>query len=507
MKLGYKKGFLAFAALIVMSVTTESCRRQLDINTNPNSATQVTPELLLPTAEVEIATALGVDVHTNGNFWAQYWTQNPSSSQYKDIEQYQPSGSDYDREWSQFYSALEDLKKMGEAATTAQKPQYVAISKLLTAYTFQIVTDAWGDVPYREALAGELQSGQILSPHFDPQALIYDSLISTVNQGLALINTSPTAPGRPGTDDLIFGGNMTNWRKFGNTLKLKLYMRLSEVEPAKAQAGIAALVNGTTPFLDSNLNAQVNFVSTSGNRNPLSTEIQALGFTPNQVASRTSIDSLQANDDPRLAVFYEPAFDGICNEKGFIGLRQGNYNAPAGTLVSLPGPTTGGNSDVSCTVSAVAARRAPVRLLMGYESLFLQAEAVARGWASPGRTAESLFNSAVRGNFVHLGLTAADANTYLASSYWGRYPTAGGVQQQVRHIITQKWFSMTGIQGFEAWTEWRRTGYPDFFEISVTSLIGNRYPVRFLYPSTELTRNSNFPGQKQVYDRVYWDVR
>lgn len=495
-----------YSGLILSAIgLSTGCRKYLDVNSNPNIATTTNPELLLPSAQVQIAVAMGVDLHTNGNFWSQYWTQSPSASQYKDLDQYQPTGNDYDREWAQFYSgALMDLKKLQQIAIQQQKPQYVAIAKLMTAYTFQVITDVWGDVPFTDALKGEISSGVVLSPKYDRQAMIYDSLLAMTDEGLALINTADTK--KPTTDDLIFGGNMTTWRKFGNTLKLKLYMRLSEVNPAKAKAGIEALVNGNNLFLGAAENAQVNFYSTSGNRNPLAGEITALNYTQNQVASATAIENLMANDDPRIDVFYEPAFDGICNDLGYIGLKQGDYNASASLRISAPGPITGGNADVSCTVSAVAARRAPVRLLMGYESLFLQAEAAARGYTTSGAPADSLFRSAVRANFVYLGLTAAAANTYMAGSTWGSYPTSGSVADQVKQIITQKWFSMTGIQGLEAWTEQRRTGYPNFFKPSVNSFLGNDFPVRFPYPNTELTRNSNFPGQKRVTEKVYWDV-
>jgi hypothetical protein len=500
----YFKIILCSGLMVAMGVMT-GCRKYLDVNNNPNITTTTNPELLLPSAQVGIAVAMGVDLQTNGNFWSQYWTQSPAASQYKGLDQYQPSGSDYDREWAQFYSgALMDLKKLQEIANEQKKPQYVAIAKLLMAYSFQVITDVWGDVPFNDALKGEISSGVVLNPQYDRQAQIYDSLIAMTDEALALINTADTK--KPTTDDLVFGGNMTSWRKFGNTLKLKLYMRLSEVNPAKAQAGIAALMNGGAVFMDGTDNAQVNFYATSGNRNPLAGEITALNYVQNQVASATAIDSLKRNNDPRIEVFYESAFDAICNDLGFIGLKQGNYNASASLRISAPGAITGGNADINCTQSTVAARRAPVRFLMGYESLFLQAEAVARNYGTAGETAESLFKRAIKANFSYLGLTDAEANAYIAGSSWGQYPVSGSLAAQVKQIITQKWFSMTGIQGIEAWTEQRRTGYPDFLKPSVNSFLGNDFPARFPYPNTELTRNAKFPGQKRITEKVYWDV-
>jgi len=493
---------VAFTGMLAALTLSSGCRKQLDVNTNPNIATEVTPDLLLPSAEVNLGVAMGVDIHTTGSFWAEYWTQSPTASQYKDLEQYQPTGNDFDREWAQFYSGtLMDLKKMIQSAESTARPQYIAIGKLLMAYSFQVITDGWGDIPYTQALKGELTDGQILNPQYDPQSLVYDSLIAMTDQALALINPADTR--KPATDDVIFGGNMTSWRHFGNTLKLKLYMRLSEVAPDKARTGLTATLAGGG-FLTATENAMVTFVATAGNRNPLSGEITALNYTQNQVASATAIDSLNRNNDPRVAFFYDIAVDAICNPAGYIGLRQGDYNQSPSLLLSAPGAITGANANLNCNSAAVvASRRAPVRFLMGYESLFLQAEAMVRTGASG---ADSMFRAAIRANFTHVGSTAAAANGYIASSYWGRYPTGGSAADQIRHIVTQKWFAMTGIQGFEAWTEFRRTGYPSFLVPSVNSFLGNNFPKRFPYPNTELTRNSNFPGQKPLTDRVYWDI-
>ena len=89
---------------------------------------------------------------------------------------------------------------------------------------------------------------------------------------------------------------------------------------------------------------------------------------------------------------------------------------------------------------------------------------------------------------------------------WGLYPTGGSETDKIRHIVTQKWFSMCGNQGFEAWTEQRRTGYPDFLIQSVNSLIGSKRPARFVYPTEEINLNANFPGLKSVDQKVWWDV-
>jgi hypothetical protein len=206
---------------------------------------------------------------------------------------------------------------------------------------------------------------------------------------------------------------------------------------------------------------------------------------------------MNSNVDPRRNVVYNATAN-------VIGAQQGQTVAAPGVTYSFPGPTTGANASVIGSAAGAATAAAPVRLLTAYESYFLQAEAAARGWA-PG-IADSLFKDGIRVSFSYLGLTTAQANTYLTNAYWANYPSAGSLTQKLRHINTQKWFSMNGLQGFEGWTEWRRTGYPDFLKPSIGNATSNVFPARFLYPDNEFSRNANFPGQKDVTDKVWWDL-
>lgn len=491
-----KRLLVAAAGLILLSVG--GCKKQLDINENPNVAQDVTPALLLPTAQLEIGSALGVDMNNNGSIWVQYWTQNASASQYRTLERYQPTASTYDRVWSLFYSgALPDLKRMNQLATASNLRQYQAISNLLTAYSFQLLTDAWGDVPFTEALKGLTEEGAVLNPRFDRQEAIYDSVIQITQVGLALVDEED--PNHPGSDDLIYQGNMANWRKFGNTLLLKMYLRLSERSPAKAQAGIAALYNSGAEFIGSEDgdDAQISYSTGSGSSNPLAVEARRLG--QNQIASATSADSMNSNNDPRRAVFYNAATP----TTAIRGLRQGETTAQSGVTYNIPNSNTGANAAAVGSEGGLAASSAPVKFISSYESLFLQAEVVARGWATGD--AADLFSRGISANFASYGLEEFDED-YQDEAYWAQYPTGGSVSAQIRHIITQKWFSMNGNQGFEAWTEWRRTGYPEFLVVSAGSLIGNQFPARFFYPDAEFSRNANFPGQPRITDRVWWDV-
>jgi hypothetical protein len=490
---------MKYTKYIVFTLVTSSvlllggCKKFLDINDNPNIVKDPGVENVLPSAQVEIAHVLGNLFQVNGSFWAQYWTQSPLANQYKQYDQYQPTTDNYNRPWGTFYDgALSDLKYIYNTANEKSNKNYMAISKLLMAYTFQVITDAWGDVPYSEALKGLDGDGGIVSPKFDAQASIYDSLVVLVNEGISLIDVN--SPVHPGADDLMYGGDMEKWLKFANTLKLKIGLRLSEVNAGKAE-NIIRSIDSNAVFIEMGDDALITYTTAGGSQNPLYSEMVGLNRTQNLYASSTCVDSMNANFDPRVFVFYKPLGNGTV-----VGNKQGDFNSSTAAT---------GKSIVSANVAGEASNdasaTAPVRFLSASESYLLQAEAVARGWWNGDD--EGLFKSGIEASFDAYGITdPTEIAYYNDSTYWGVYPTAGSMPDRVRHIVTQKWFSMCGNQGFEAWTEQRRTGYPDFLVQSVNSLIGAKKPARFVYPTNEINLNANFPGLKSVDQRVWWDI-
>ncbi|RYE26137.1 MAG: SusD/RagB family nutrient-binding outer membrane lipoprotein [Sphingobacteriales bacterium] len=412
-----KKLCLTIASIALIG-SQYSCKKTLDVNKNPNDPAEVTIVELLPSAELTLAHQYGNYFQIVGGVWGQYWT------------------------------------------------------KILQGFTYQLLTDNFGDIPFSEALKG--QSG-ITSPKYDKQQDVYAGIIALVKEGRDLIDENAMGPS---TDDLILQGDMATWGQFANTLLLRMYLRMAYVNPGAANQGIAELNTNTYGYLASTV--QMNYANTAGNYNPLYSEIVGLSFTTNLVASATAVDQMLTKEDPRLEAFYT----------GTIALEQGYYSTPTPTTYSKPSSTVGG--DPADPSSALA----PVKLISSYESLFLQAEAAART-GSGG--ADVLYGSAIQASMDEYG---ADPTDYVVTPY----PTGGSIEDQVKAIITEKWFAMDGNQNIEAWTEWRRTGYPDFFTISRNSRIGNVFPVRLPYPESEVTRNLKFPGQKAVTDKVWWDV-
>lgn len=482
MKAKYRnKVFAAITGIALISGT--GCKKFLDVNENPNSPQTVTDNLVLPSSQAAIGMIIGNNLQIFGSFYAQYWTQGTTNSQYKTVDQYISNSSASDRVWGIMYNnALADIKVLEQS----KNAQYVAIAWLQKAYLYQVITDAFGDVPLKDAVKGN----DNLSPKYDTQKEVYDSIFVWAKRGIALAGTSTSYPG---TEDLIFGGGsagMANWKRFGNTLLLKAYLRLSEVDSATAKAGIQALYTTNPTFLTTD--ARIAYQNVGGNYNPLYAEGVGLSRTQNLVASSTAVNAFTANNDPRLKVFY------TVNAAGnVIGIPQGSFATQPTVAPTFPAPITGGR--FSTAAGAVAAT-APVKLFSVAESNFLQAEAAARRWTTGD--AITLFRAGIRSSFTAYSVTGDSA--YLASAPDAQFPA--DVAGRVKAIITQKYFAMCGTQGFEAWTEYRRTGYPTFLVVSQATQLGNtEKPARLVYPDTEITRNANFPGLKLITDKVWWD--
>ncbi len=501
MKKNIKTGIVLLA---LSTLTMTSCQKFLDVNTNPNVAQSATLKTLLPAAQLYVGTAVGVEMQVYGSFWAQYWTQNPGASQFHFLDQYAPGQDQFSTSWTNLYTAEENFYQLYKLADSQKSKQYMAIALLMQAYTFQVITDAWGDVPFKKALKAQYSDGNIVNPKYDSQLVVYNGILAYIDSANKLL--SATDPVTPGSDDLIYGGVMNQWKKFSNTLKLKVYLRMSKVNPAAAQAGIAALYATSPAFIDAGDDAFIGYGYNSANKNPLYADEVGLGSVQNLIGSKTCIDSMNSNNDPRLNVFYEMA----SATSTFVGITQGNYQAtpPYGTY-SIPSTYVAGDAQ------AGGSTKAPVNLMTSYESLFLQAEASARGYANPGMDS-SLFYKAITANFNYYStqLTTATGtptstllSTYLTGGgYWTTYPSTGTLIQKLRFIGTQKWFAMCGNQGFESWSECRRTGYPDFLIYSKSSIIGNSFPKRFLYPTSESTTNSSYPGLAPLTSKVWWDL-
>jgi len=502
------KNKLMLTAAVGLALGASSCRKFMNVNTNPNISQTATMATLLPAGQLWVGSALGVDLQVNGSIWSQYWTQTSTASQYIAFEQYAPGQDAFSTPWTDLYRGAENFYQLQKLADSLHSKQYKAISLIMQAYTFQLLTDAWGDVPFTQALKGDVTDGHMVNPKFDSQIVVYRGVLAYIDSAKKLLNNGDAV--KPGSDDLIYNGDMNKWRRFANTLKLRALLRMSAVNPTGVQAMVDSFYATSPDFLTGTIagdDAQIKYGWNTQNKSPLYAEASSttLASVQNLAGSSTCIDSMNANGDPRAYVFYKYLSNGAV-----AGLTQGSYyqSSAAGTF-SLPSKYVAGDAQDD------SSGYAPVNFLTVSESYFLQAEVVARGWqaASSGYADDSLYYKGIGANFAmynnqlaFIWGPKADTDYINGGGYWSVYPSTGSFAQKQRFIVTQKWFSMCGNQGFEAWTEWRRTGYPDFLIHPVKSMIGSDRPRRFLYPTSESSTNANFPGVAPLTSKVWWDV-
>lgn len=478
MRLKYKYFIVALA----LSVLSTSCGDDyLDINVDPNNPSDATVDLVFPAGAASVAYTLGGSWQILGSFWAQHWTQSTGANQYAVIDDYNISESYYNRQYVEMYAgALNDLNWVSKKASEEENWNYFLMAEVTRAYAFQIMVDLYNQVPYFDALAGASN----LTPAFDDGQAIYDDLIVRIDAALAKDRGAITST-QPGTDDLLFQGDMDSWVAFANTLKLKIYMRQTKARPSVAQSGIQALYTAGAEFLD--IDAEVTaFVDVENFRNPYyATQVSSAGNGRGNVdvaASNTLLTTLLDAGDPRLAIIYNPPVSGGPQ----VGLDQGDYT------------NTGFVNSRNLSQPAITATH-PVVFLSAAESKFLQAEAVERFGVAGD--AQALYEEGIEANFAKRGVTGAAA-MYAPGEV---YEYTG-----IESIIFQKWIASANYNAIEGYFDHLRTGFPDIFTITPNNITGDVFPRRLPYTSTELDNNgvnlAAIGGQKSVIQRVWWDT-
>ena len=220
-----KKYIISAFALFTL-FTTSGCQDWLDVNHDPNVLEEIPDgKVLLPAAEVNLGNSLmGWDFGFAGGFWSEYWTQKYTASQFKSICEY--TETSFSTAYSNLTAGvLKDLKEIKTVAEESGNTGNYFVAEALSIYTWQILTDVWGSIPYSEALQG---AEGIVSPKFDAGEEIYADLMARVD---ALLQTDLDGAQIDGEYDFIYGGDLGKWQLFANSLKLKLMMRLSETSP------------------------------------------------------------------------------------------------------------------------------------------------------------------------------------------------------------------------------------------------------------------------------------
>ncbi len=471
--------------IIIITLFFASCTDFGDINVDPDVSPSANPKEVLTSAQGFLAWVLEGQLNPRGALWAQYWTWGPGVA-LGNNERYIAEPVDFNNVWTRAYAnALTDMKFL----VNSNDPTYSGMAKILQANTYQLLVDHFGDVPYSEAIKGALVDGANFAPKYDDDKFIYGELVKLIDSGIEDLGK---ASNNPGTADLMYGGNIANWIKYGNSLKLRLLMRQSITgdQTAIGNAVKALVANGNFISSSSEM-AKMNFIGTSGSENPMyaSFEVSLGNF---YVASNSSLNVLR--NDPRLSKIYNVA----PNSNTYVGIDQGAIDAL---------PFTVATKDFSQATSAGYAKDNPVIFMSDWEVWFLRAEAALRYGTSDNQS--TAFSNAVSSSFAYMGASGADA--FIAGLEYDVKDTPA----KIALIATQKWVSMNGLQESEAWAEARRLDTPDnkiftgvngLWKTPLKTALGpNVFPTLYLYPESERSFNPNANAQRQLTEKAFWD--
>jgi len=484
MKKYISKMFLTIVLMLALFACTDNYQ---EMNTSPNDLTQVPYKSLVSHAQNSILRDYNPILGGGVAGWARYNVRDV----YVHGDRYSGDGSGTN--FNQYSGHLKDLQVAIKLATAANDANWVAIAKIMTAYAFQNITDWYGDIPYSEALMADDPENPNIFPKYDSQKSIYTDLIVQLKAANAMIDTNKSA----GSTDIMFNGDMMKWKRFANSLLLRVYMRMSRVEPATAKAGIEEIAgnSSTYPVINSVTNAALKYWLPGD-----ATYRSPYYMIPGQNAIQETATSVfivnfmkERNDMARLAVYAEPA----ANSGEYVGL-------PLGTLgVNTPDLSIMGIKEFRSADS-------PTRVMRYSEVLFIYAEAALNGW-NVGITAEAAYNDAIKASFDEYGLEIGDYLSYPKVKF-------NGAANQRELIGEQKWCALYP-DGSQGWSEVRRTGYPVY--VATEEPVGTLFPgkgviKRMPYPYAEAIDNPEsfaaaIAAQPGIVDEkfgkgVWWDV-
>ncbi|HEX6224248.1 MAG TPA: SusD/RagB family nutrient-binding outer membrane lipoprotein [Chryseolinea sp.] len=371
------------------------------------------------------------------------------------------------------------LLEEDELLPAEDKTTRLAQVEVVEVYAWFVLVTTFGDVPYSQAM-----DFQNPVPAYDDDATIYADILERLDVALGSLSA-----GGNGFDnaDVLYDGDLDQWVKFGNSLKLKLGMLLADVDTGKAKGIVEAAA--TNVFTDNADNARFPYLSAPPNNNPLSANLNpAFSSRQDYVVASVIIDKLNALNDPRRP-FYFTTVNGE--------YKGGNYGF------------ANAYGDFSHTSNKTIAPDFEALLLDYSEVEFLLAEAVERGFAVGG-TAEEHYNKAIEASIVYWGGSSGDAATYLGQPSV-KYTSAPGNFKE--KIGVQKWIALYN-RGIDAWTEWRKFDYPVLLPPSGGSVpVGLSIPVRIIYPINEQTLNgvnreaaAAAMGGDVASTKLFWDV-
>jgi hypothetical protein len=445
-------------------------------NKNPNAPESVSADLLFPNAAVASVRMVRSTMEITPSTFV-HWPQYLAEYQYPEISYYQFRTTTADGWWNAWYTgALEDLSQALKQATAANRPNQIYPILILRAFDYSTMTGIWGDIPFSQANKGDAAN---ITPVYDTQKSIYDSLLTNLTDANAKLGGAGAGFGG---QDPIYAGDAGQWKKLANSLHARLGLNLSKVDATRAKTEVAAAIaaGGFTSNAD---NAQINWPGDNINDNPwYDNQKDGNGTRDDARFSITFIDTLKHYADPRLVIWARPVQDPTCGTvPQCTAVTTGDFRGmPNGLLAGAAGAWGTKSSRLGAQVFAATQ---PSYIMTFAEFSFIKAEAAERGWISG--SAAQFYNDGVTASMKQWGVADADIATYLAQTKVKYAGGAAGLAQ----IGLQKWISLF-TQGYEAWSEWRRTGFPNLTPAQNAKTADGQLPRRVIYPQTEQSFNN-----------------
>lgn len=474
------------ALLAGLLITTAACNDFGDLNVNPNNPSSPNTGSLF-TGAIRTVGAMNGQVGPAGfNITPALYVQQFSDITYIEDSRYKTINFSYNGLYSGPLVNLQQIIEQntnestrGLAASYGSNNNQIAIARILKAYTYQWITDRWGDIPYTDAL----KAAQNFSPKFDRQQDIYKDLFKEWKEAAAQFDNGTRVQG-----DILLNGNAARWKKFAASLRLIAALRLSKADPTLGkQEFAAALADGV--FTSNADNVQYQYLADANNENPLYNNYTTTN-RKDYGLSDTFIGYLNKTSDPRLPYMAN---------KNNVGQYRG---VPYAVF-----PAQGKAQDFSLAATAISQQTSPVNIMTYAQVLFAQAEAAKLGWTTGN--AKTLYEAAVKASLQQWMGTSYTEAAYTA--FIAQPDVAYSEASAIERIGNQRWVALF-FQGTEAWSSWRRTGFPVLKPAASPLNGGTQIPRRLAYPVTEVTLNkANYDavvqsqGKDDQYTRVWWD--
>lgn len=531
-----KKYFNIAICMLIAAGLSTSCKDYLDINTNPNQATSVEPQLVLPAGIVRSG-SLTVSYNTYGASLGGYLANAGGFSGFGNLLNYNFTPGTHSQ-WGTAYDNLLDYKFVLNASDDRpEMANFKAAAMIMSALEYQRIVDQHGDVPYSEALLGSAN----LTPKYDSAPVVYQDLINKLDEAIALIDNAQFPLTLSASSDPLFAGNMANWKRFANTLKLRMLIRISDVSSLSSFVNEKfASFNQTIGIITNDAVVNPGYVKDKPNPTWATWGYTTTGNLANSSRVPTYFaygfyDGTKLSDAGRGALIYND-FGNSSRPTPLnqLGNETGNPPVRSGYSPWYTGERTDANNITDAYgVVKGPSQGQPIMLLA--EGHFLMAEARLKGLLAG--SAQESFDAGIRASFTYLnknvagtvrtGFNAATAlSTYKAenTSYLVLYsenkdqdlnstPTTN--EQKLEAIITQKYIALNMINGDEAWNDYRRTGYPrtvpmggryyDMASTTSNATAADRLPTILKYPQSEYNYNSaNVRDVNHFTEKIFW---